>query len=167
MTCPGRWTNESATHAAVRPRAIARSRAAAVMRAGRLRSVRRPMRRPVLRRKFLGSAVVAARRRSRASACALLAAGPVGVIGYGLSGRLAPGVVTLHRSASAGGRLEQPLTYWNATGSLAAIGFVLCARLAGEPSRPRAVRCAAAAGAVPLATGVYLSFSRGALAALA
>ena len=115
-------------------------------------------------------AAAAAAWRSRARLAWLepaLAAGTVVVIGYGLSGRLAPGVVTLHRSFSAGGRLEQPLTYWNATGSLAAIGFVLCARLAGEPSRPRAVRCAAAAGAVPLAMGVYLSFSRGALAALA
>src|SRR4051794_10771795 len=96
-----------------------------------------------------------------------LAAGALIVIGEGLSGRLLPSVITLDRTASAGGRLEQPLTYWNATGSLAAIGFVLCARLAGTPERPRALRCGAAAAAVPLAMGVYLSFSRGALAAVA
>ena len=96
-----------------------------------------------------------------------LAAGALIVIGEGLSGRLVPSLIALDRTASAGGRLEQPLTYWNATGSLAAIGFVLCARLAGEPERRRGVRCAAAAAAVPLAIGVYLSFSRGALAALA
>src|SRR4051794_36800211 len=95
-----------------------------------------------------------------------LAAGALLVIAEGLSGRLLPSFITLDRTASAGGRLEQPLTYWNATGSLAAIGFVLCARLAGEPQRPRGMRCAAAAATVPLAMGIYLSFSRGALAAL-
>ncbi len=96
-----------------------------------------------------------------------VAAGTVIVIGYGLSGRLLPGLVTQHPQASAAGRLDQPLTYWNATGALAAIGLVLCARLAGDRTRPAAVRAAAAAGAVPLGVGCYLSFSRGALAALA
>ena len=59
------------------------------------------------------------------------------VIGYGLSGRLLPGLVELQASASAGGRLEQPLSYWNAMGALAAIGLVLCARLAGDHACPR------------------------------
>ena len=95
----------------------------------------------------------------------VLAAGALVVIGYGLSGRLLPGVVHLHATARAGGRLEQPLTYWNATGALAALGLVLCARLAGDVTRPRALRIAAAAAAAPLGMGVYLSFSRGALAA--
>jgi hypothetical protein len=95
-----------------------------------------------------------------------LAAGTVIVTGYGLAGRLLPGIVEQSTSASAGGRLDQPLTYWNASGSLAAIGFVLCARLAGDTTRPRAMRLAAAAAAAPLGTGIYLSFSRGALAAV-
>jgi hypothetical protein len=93
-----------------------------------------------------------------------LAAGATIVIGYGLSGRLLPGVVELARSETAGGRLEQPITYWNAEGALAAIGFVLCARLAGDTARPRALRAAAAAATVPLGAGVYLSYSRGAIA---
>jgi hypothetical protein len=93
-----------------------------------------------------------------------LAAGAAIVIGYGLSGRLLPGLIELESSRSAGGRLEQPLTYWNAEGALAAIGLVLCARLAGDRSRPTAVRLAAAAAAPVLAAGVYLSYSRGALA---
>ena len=93
-----------------------------------------------------------------------LAAGATLVIGYGLAPRLLPDLVTLARSASAGGRLEQPLTYWNAEGALAAVGLVLCARLAGDPSRPRGLRAAAAAAVVPLGAGVYLSYSRGALA---
>jgi O-Antigen ligase len=93
-----------------------------------------------------------------------LAAGATVVISYGLSGRLLPGVIHLSRSASAGGRLEQPLTYWNAEGALAAVGLVLCARLAGDPTRPRLVRGLAAAAAAPLGAGVYLSYSRGAIA---
>jgi hypothetical protein len=108
--------------------------------------------------------------RTRAAVRALepaLAGGTLVVIGYGLAWRLVPGIVHEHATASAGGRLEQPLTYWNATGALAAMGLVLCARLAGDRTRPVALRCAAAAGAVPLGAGVYLSFSRGALAALA
>ena len=94
-----------------------------------------------------------------------LAAGATVVIGYGLAGRLLPRVLELDRSLSAGGRLEQPITYWNAEGALAAMGLILCARLAGDTSRGRVTRAAAAAAAVPLAAGVYLSFSRGALAA--
>jgi O-Antigen ligase len=90
--------------------------------------------------------------------------GAVVVIGYGLAGRLLPGLVELDRSERANGRLEQPITYWNAEGALAAMGLVLCARLAGDRSRPPAVRALAAAGTVPLGAGVYLSYSRGAIA---
>ena len=96
-----------------------------------------------------------------------LAAGATIVIAYGLAGRLLPGLIDLARSRSAGGRLEQPLTYWNAEGALSAVGLVLCVRLAGDPSRPRAVRALAAAAVVPLAAGVYLSYSRGAIAVAA
>ena len=71
------------------------------------------------------------------------------VIGYGLAGRLLPGIVELDRSRSAGGRLEQPITYWNAEGALAAIGLVLCARAGRRPHAGRAaLRAAAAAAAV-------------------
>ncbi len=92
-----------------------------------------------------------------------LAAGALVVVGYGLSERLLPGLLTFARSVSAEGRLEQPLTYWNAMGELAAIGFVLCARLAGDPDRPGELRGAAAGAAAPLGLGLYISFSRGAL----
>jgi hypothetical protein len=97
----------------------------------------------------------------------LLAAGALIVTGYGLSERLVPDVVDLSESVTAGGRLEQPLTYWNASGALAAIGVVLCVRMMGDTRREPALRIAAAAATVPLATGVYLSLSRGVLAALA
>jgi O-antigen ligase len=92
-----------------------------------------------------------------------LASGSLVVIGYGLSGRMLPSLLHFQHSVTAQGRLEQPLTYWNAMGALAAIGFVLCARLAGDSSRSRRLRSVAAAGAAPLGLGVYLSFSRGAL----
>lgn len=92
-----------------------------------------------------------------------LAAGVLIVVGYGLSGRLVPGLLHFARSVSAQGRLEQPLTYWNAMGEVAAIGVVLAARLAGDITRPRALRLVAAAAAAPLGMGLYLTFSRGAL----
>jgi hypothetical protein len=116
----------------------------------------------------LAAAAIAFRERRAARALEpLAAAGTVIVIGYGLAGRLLPGIVTEHPQRSAVGRLDQPLTYWNATGALAAIGLVLCARVAGDRDRPPALRAAGAAAAVPLGMGCYLSFSRGALAALA
>jgi hypothetical protein len=92
-----------------------------------------------------------------------LAAGTLVVIGYGISERLLPGLLQFARSASAQGRLEQPLTYWNAMGELAALGFVLSLRLAGDGTRAAALRTAAIAASVPLGLGLYLSFSRGAL----
>jgi hypothetical protein len=95
-----------------------------------------------------------------------LAGGAVIVVCYGLSERLLPWLVELDRSESAAGRLEQPLTYWNAVGLAAAIGIVLAARLAGDSSRDTRLRCAAAAAAAPLGAGVYLTFSRGSLVAL-
>jgi hypothetical protein len=92
-----------------------------------------------------------------------VAAGTLVVIGYGLSERLLPSLLTFSRSVSAQGRLEQPLSYWNAMGAVAAIGVVLCAHLAGERSRPDWLRLAAVAAAGPLGLGLYCSFSRGAL----
>jgi hypothetical protein len=114
-------------------------------------------------------AVAAIGLRPRVAARAVepaLAAGTLVVVGYGLAGRLVPGIVHLQASLRAGGRLEQPLTYWNAMGALAALGVVLCARLAGDATRSRALRVGAAAAAGPLGMGAYLSFSRGALACL-
>jgi hypothetical protein len=93
--------------------------------------------------------------------------GSLTVIGYGLAERLLPGLLEFDRSRTAKGRLEQPLTYWNAEGAVAAVGLILAVRIAGDPRRGRALRGAAAAAGVPLGLGVYLSFSRGALAAVA
>ena len=97
----------------------------------------------------------------------VLALGALVAIGYGLSGRLVPGIVDLlpERSYAAVGRLEQPITYWNSEGLLAAIGLILCVRLGGDGSRPTPMRVAAVAACAPLIMGVYLSYSRGAIVA--
>jgi O-Antigen ligase len=94
-----------------------------------------------------------------------LAAGAAVVIGYGLAGRLLPGMIDMDQSWRADGRLEQPITYWNAEGALAAMGMVLCVRVAGDSSRPVWMRSLASATSIPLALGAYLSYSRGAIAA--
>lgn len=87
------------------------------------------------------------------------------VVGYGLLGDL--GVLDLNSSFAADGRLDQPLSYWNAMGALAAVGAVLAARIALDQTRPRWLRGTACAALVPLLAGLYLTYSRGALAALA
>jgi hypothetical protein len=116
---------------------------------------------------YVGGLVAAALllrdRRLRSAVEPAVAAGLLIVIGYGLSERLLPGALQFARSGSAQGRLEQPLTYWNAMGELAAIGLIVCARLAGDGRRPSWLRAAAAAAAAPLGVGLYASFSRGAL----
>ena len=94
-------------------------------------------------------------------------AGAFVVVVYGLSARLLPTLVELQQSRSAEGRLEQPLTYWNAMGCLAAIGLVVALRLAGDRRHPGWVRSLAAGTAPALGLGLYLSFSRGALFAFA
>jgi hypothetical protein len=75
------------------------------------------------------------------------------VIGYGLSERVLPGVIDLADSRAALGRLDQPLTYWNAMGALAAMALVLLARIAADAARPRALRVAAGASAAPMGAG--------------
>ena len=96
-----------------------------------------------------------------------LAAGALVLLAYGLSERVLPGVFELTRSRTALGRLEQPLTYWNAMGALAAMALVLLARLAGDPERSSAVRLGAAACAAPAGAALALTFSRGAIVATA
>jgi len=96
-----------------------------------------------------------------------LALGTFVVIGYGVLGRVLPGLIDLKPSFYAGGRLDQPLTYWNAMGALAAIGFVLWARIAGDELRAQGLRVLAVAAALPTGLALYLTYSRGALAAVA
>jgi O-antigen ligase len=92
-----------------------------------------------------------------------LAAGGAILVGYALAERFLPGLLHYHHSTSAEGRLEQPITYWNALGEVAAIALVLCIRMTGDTSRRQLIRVVAAAAAAPLGMGLYLTFSRGAL----
>jgi hypothetical protein len=92
-----------------------------------------------------------------------VAGGALILIGYALAGRFLPGLLHYSHSISAQGRLEQPLTYWNALGEVAAIGLVVCTRIAGDTTRAKGLRIAAAAASAPLGMGLYLTFSRGAL----
>jgi O-antigen ligase len=88
------------------------------------------------------------------------------VIGYALSERLFPKLINLASSGTGAGRLEQPLTYWNAEGLLAAIGLILAVHIAGDPGRERWLRSVAAGAGVVLGLGVYLTYARGALGAV-
>ena len=114
----------------------------------------------------LGAAVLAWRPRewARAVEPALLL-GILAACLYGLSERLLPGLFELRRSIAAAGRLNEPLTYWNAMGALAAMGLVLSARLAGDRTRPDALRALGAAAAPSVGVALYLAYSRGAFAA--
>jgi hypothetical protein len=96
-----------------------------------------------------------------------LALGALVVVGYGLSERLLPSLIDLSSSLRADGRLEQPITYWNGMGLVAAFGLVLCTRLAGSAGRPGHMRALAAAAAPALGAGLMLTLSRGAFGALA
>jgi len=94
-----------------------------------------------------------------------LAAGVSVVMGYALAVRLLPGVIPSLRTPAADNRLDQPLTYWNAEGALAAMGLVLCARILGDSARSATARVLAGAACPALAAALYLTYSRGALAA--
>src|SRR5947199_8428135 len=106
---------------------------------------------------LLASALLLRGRGAQRAVEPALAAGALIVIGYGISERLLPGLLHFQRSLDALGRLEQPLTYWNAMGELAALGLVLSARIAGDVARKTWLRAAAAAASGALGMGLYLS----------
>jgi O-antigen ligase len=93
-----------------------------------------------------------------------VAAGIVVVAGIALITRVLPGVWPISGNVHPE-RLSYPLTYWNALGVLAAVGFVLCTHLSSSLAEPRAVRAVAAAALPVLATTLYFTFSRGGIAA--
>lgn len=94
-----------------------------------------------------------------------IAAGATIVSLYALGTRLAPGLLGGAYDPSSGYQLAKPIGYWNALGLLLVFGFVLAAGIA---LRREAVRGPlAGAAAVPLAVGLYFTFSRGSVAVLA
>jgi O-antigen ligase len=62
-------------------------------------------------------------------------------------------------------RLSYPLTYWNALGILAAVGFVLSLHLTCDNAEPRVVRALGVAAVPVLAATLLFTYSRGAMAA--
>ena len=90
------------------------------------------------------------------------------VCGYALATRLLPGIVESTTGLRAGSRLDQPLTYWNALGALAAMGLMLAVHTAADARRASPMSLAAAATIPGLGLVLFLTVSRGAhLAALA
>ncbi|MEA2495604.1 MAG: hypothetical protein QOJ29_3515 [Thermoleophilaceae bacterium] len=107
------------------------------------------------------------RGRAAALTSPALAAGTVVVAGYALATRLLPTLVPSERSLSAGARLDQPLTYWNALGAVMAFGIVLLLQLASDQRLPDRARTLATTAVPVNGLALYLTFSRGSLAALA
>jgi hypothetical protein len=116
---------------------------------------------------FAGTLIAVQDRRVRSLAPILLLAGIVTVALYALGTRLLPDIVAPALSLRAGSRLEQPITYWNALGLLMAFGMLLAACVASDARLDLRARALACAAAVPCATVLYLTFSRGSLVALA
>ena len=86
------------------------------------------------------------------------------VAACGLVTRVLPDVWPIS-AGLAESRLSYPLTYWNAMGLLAAVGAILAFHMSCSRSEPRAVRVLGAAAVPLLATTLYFTFSRGAIAA--
>lgn len=105
--------------------------------------------------------------RSRRWLEPLLLAGLVAICLEGLSERLLPSLFQLDRSQTAAGRLEQPLTYWNGLGMVAAWAWLLGARIAGDGTRSHPLRAVAAASTPLTGLALYLTFSRAGIAAAA
>jgi hypothetical protein len=82
----------------------------------------------------------------------------------GLITRVAPDVWPIAADVQRG-RLGYPLTYWNAFGLLAALGFVLCTHLASSEQEPPLVRVLGAAAMPVLGAALFFTFSRGAILA--
>src|SRR4051794_19676937 len=101
-------------------------------------------------------------RRLARAAEPLLGVGALVVVGYGLLGRLLPDVVHALPSVSAGGRLDKPLTYWNAMGCLAAPGGILGVRGAGGAAPAPGLRRAAGGAPRPPPARPFPAVSRGA-----
>lgn len=84
----------------------------------------------------------------------------------GLLSRLFPDAFGVD-SPIAQERLSHPLTYWNAVGLAAALAMVIALHLASSEREPPWARLAGAAALPLLASCLYLTLSRGAIAALA
>ncbi|HEX6584263.1 MAG TPA: O-antigen ligase family protein, partial [Thermoleophilaceae bacterium] len=85
---------------------------------------------------------------------------------FALLSRVLPDVVTISNDIAAD-RLSYPLTYWNALGLLLGIGLILALHFASSEREPGWMRVAGAGATPVLASGLYLTLSRGAIAVTA
>jgi hypothetical protein len=95
-----------------------------------------------------------------------VAAALVAACTAGLASRLLPGLVPISSHYQAD-RLSFPLTYWNALGVAGALASVLALHLAASRESPGWVRVLGAAALPITAATLYLTFSRGGIAACA
>lgn len=86
---------------------------------------------------------------------------------WGLSERVLPRLVDFGPPGVTGGRLSEPLGYWNGLGALCGLGLVMAARIAADRNRPRSLRCGAAATFPILSCALFMTYSRGGLAVTA
>ncbi|HEX2231868.1 MAG TPA: O-antigen ligase family protein [Thermoleophilaceae bacterium] len=113
---------------------------------------------------FLLLACVAGTRPRLAWLVRLLALAIFAVCTAALTTRLAPELWPTSLTVRPE-RLRYPLTYWNALGMLASIGVILCFHLAASLRQAPWVRVVASAAVPALAVTLYLTLSRGAIAA--
>jgi O-antigen ligase len=93
----------------------------------------------------------------------LLAAGIIVICGCGLFTRVLPRVWPT-TAELADNRLSFPVTYWNALGLLAVVGILLCVHFSSDSRESHFSRVGAAAAVPILATTLFFTFSRGAIA---
>jgi O-Antigen ligase len=105
------------------------------------------------------------RRGDMAGVLCGVALGTTVVAAYALATRLLPDRFDQPADAFAGYRLAAPIGYWNSLGLLATLGIVVALGFVAHARRT--LTCVLAAAALPvLACTLYLTFSRGAWAAL-
>ena len=103
-------------------------------------------------------------RRRLQPVLAWTAAGIAVLAVAGLATRLRPDLFPIEPTAFSQ-RLGYPLSYWNAVAALAAFGLVACLHLAADADTRPPLRVLAAALFPALATTLYLTLSRGGIAA--
>jgi len=103
----------------------------------------------------------------RQAAVPVLLATCVAVALYALAARLAPSSLSIGLDFRAGPRVHQPIPYWNAMGIHTAFGILLALAVASDPRRSPRAQALACACVPGFGLVLYLTFSRGALLALA
>ncbi|HEX2095837.1 MAG TPA: O-antigen ligase family protein [Solirubrobacterales bacterium] len=115
---------------------------------------------------FLAAFLIAQTERRRQRFAEGLAIGAAIVVMLGLASRLLPDLVEVANSLGSGAQLRYPLGYWNANGIVFAAAVALLLWLSREAVWP-GLRWLAVATMPAALVGLYFTFSRGGLLALA